>query len=96
MPSTLHAELAQAAQREGTSLNQLIVALLSRSVGAPTDGAPAGAAAPAAEDEPVSTVEPVRRQPRALTVALAVNLAVLVLAGAIAVTLLVVAWREGF
>ena len=33
MPRTLHAELARAAEREGTSLNQFITSALSRTVG---------------------------------------------------------------
>lgn len=32
MPRTLHAELAQAAEREGTSLNQFITSALTRTV----------------------------------------------------------------
>jgi len=79
MPSALHGELADAAEREGMSLNQLIVGRLSRSV----DGA-------AAEPEPGP---PHRRNSRLLTYTLAVNLVVLLVAGAIAVVLLVVAWK---
>ena len=79
MPSALHGELADAAEREGMSLNQLIVGRLSRSV----DG-------PAAEPEPGP---PRRRNSRLLTYTLAVNLVVLLVAGAIAVVLLVVAWN---
>jgi hypothetical protein len=90
MPPTLHAELAQAAEREGTSLNQLIVGLLSRSV------EHAGDAQPAVGVEPAGKPEAARRQSRALTVALAVNLVVMLVAGAVAVILLVVAWRGGF
>jgi hypothetical protein len=96
MPPTLHAKLAQAAEREGTSLNQLIVGLLSRSVGVPVDGTRTGDVASAIEPEPANEVATSRRQSRALTVALAVNLVVMLLAGAIALTLLVVAWRGGF
>jgi hypothetical protein len=95
MPQTLHAELAQAAKREGTSLNQLIVTLLSRSVGVPVEEAPTGAT-PAADPEPAGDPAAARRDARTLTLALTVNLVVVVLAGAIAVALLVVAWRGGF
>jgi hypothetical protein len=93
MPQTLHAELARAAEREGTSLNQLIVTLLTRSVGSADEASGAGGtdAVPAQ-----AAGDPARRQPRALTAALAVNFAVVLLAGAIAVVLLVVAWRGGF
>ena len=97
MPRTLHAELARAAEREGTSLNQLIVGLLSRSVG--IQGAePVGKGAlPAGGDsEPrLDSVGSAPREPRSLRIALAINLAVVLLAGAIAVTLLIVAWRGG-
>ncbi len=37
MPRTLHAELARAAEREGTSLNQFITSALSRTVGIGSD-----------------------------------------------------------
>ena len=37
MPRTLHAELARAAEREGTSLNQFITSALSRTVGMGSD-----------------------------------------------------------
>src|SRR3954452_6797267 len=82
MPRALHAQLARLAEREGVSLNQLIIGTLARSVEAPSDepGPPAAA----------------RREPRLLTVALAVNLVVIVVAGVIAVALLVAAWRGGF
>jgi hypothetical protein len=45
MPRTLHADLAAAAEREGTSLNQFITAALAHKVGAgpdEPDRAPAG------------------------------------------------------
>lgn len=37
MPRTLHADLAQAAEREGTSLNQFITAALATKLGAGPD-----------------------------------------------------------
>jgi HicB family len=87
MPRTLHAELAQAAEKRGVSLNQLIVGLLSSSL---TNGASApGQGAGGRADAVVGTE-------RRLGVALAVNLVVLVVAGAIAIALLVVAWHDGF
>jgi len=87
MPRTLHAELAQAAEREGTSLNQLIVGLLSRSVGSPR---------PQDQQALRPSSDPNVGGSRGLRIALLVNLAVVVLAAAIAVTLLIVAWRGGF
>jgi hypothetical protein len=95
MPRTLHGELAQAAEREGVSLNQLIVGRLSRSLGSDE----AGADSPAAAVEGDAAVEPAtrpRRDSRLLTYALAVNLVVVLVAGAIAVALLIVAWQGGF
>jgi hypothetical protein len=82
MPRALHAQLAQLAEREGVSLNQLIIGTLARSVEAPAD----------APDAP----SPRRPEPRLLTVALAVNLVVIVVAGVVAVALLIAAWRGGF
>ena len=42
MPRTLHADLAQAAEREGTSLNQFITAALATKVGSSADGSGSG------------------------------------------------------
>lgn len=82
MPAPLHEELSRNAEREGVSLNQLIVRTLEASV----------AAAPRApESAPAS--EP-RRSPRLLGVALVANLVVVALAGAVAVALLVLAWTS--
>jgi HicB-like protein involved in pilus formation len=80
MPRALHAQLAHLAERDGISLNQLIIGTLARSVESPVEDAEA--AAPKA-----------RPEPRLLTLALAVNLVVIVVAGVIAVVLLVAAWR---
>ena len=83
MPRALHAQLAQLAEREGVSLNQLIIGALARSVEEPADDAPDASSPP-------------RSEPRLLTVALAVNLVVIVVAGVVAVALLIAAWRGGF
>jgi len=83
MPRTLHAELAQLAERRGVSLNQLIVGLLAGSV-SNGDGAP-----------PATASTDARVQKR-LSIALTVNLVVLVLVGAVAIALLVVALSGGF
>jgi antitoxin HicB len=77
MPRSLHAELVRASDREGTSLNAYIVAALSSSVAWRRPNGDAGVA----------------RQPgRALSRALAVNVAVLLLVAAVAVALLIAAW----
>ena len=93
MPRTLHAELAQAAEREGTSLNQLIVGLLSRSVGT-SETTPTENVLVATSDSDSRASRP--RESRGLRIALGINLAVVLLAAVTAVTLLIVAWRHGF
>lgn len=80
MPAPLHGELSRRAEREGVSLNQLIVRTLAASVGHEDDVEPAA--------------EP-RRPPRLLGVALVANLVVVAVAGAAAVGLLVYAWNAG-
>jgi hypothetical protein len=90
MPRTLHADLARAAERQGVSLNQLIVGLLSGSI-AGAEGPAAGAGEPGAT-QALGTAA----KPAGLRLVLVANLVVLVLAGAIAVALLVVALRGGF
>jgi antitoxin HicB len=94
MPNTLHAELARRADHEGVSLNQFIVGALSGAVGWMRD---------AADAEPVDRTAGPRtpagapRPPaRAARIALAVNLVVVVLAGAAAIALLVAAWQGGW
>jgi hypothetical protein len=85
MPRTLHAELAQLAEKRGVSLNQLIVGLLSGSV-------ENGSGAPRTADRPGADAETQRR----LSLALTVNLVVLVVVAVVAIALLVVAWHGGF
>jgi HicB family len=92
MPRTLHAELARAAEQRGVSLNQLIVGLLSHSLG---DGA-SSSAPPASNDGQTAKSEDAARVQRRLSFVLTVNLVVLLLAGAIAIALLIVAWSRGF
>ena len=85
MPRKLHGELAQAAEREGVSLNRLIVARLSRSLsgGAATTASRDGGDAPVAQP----------RRSRLLSYALIVNFVVLLVTGVAAVVLLVTAYR---
>jgi HicB family len=82
MPRKLHGELAQAAEREGVSLNRLIVARLSRSLSG-------GADTTATRDAPVA--QP--RRSRLLSYALIVNFVVLLVTGVAAVVLLVTAYH---
>jgi antitoxin HicB len=80
MPRSLHAELFRASEREGTSLNAYIVAALASSVAwrRPGDAERSGAARDAAG--------------RGLSLALKVNLIVLLVAAAVAIALLITAW----
>jgi hypothetical protein len=79
MPPDLHGELAQAAEREGTSLNGYITARLAESVGRPgSDGATArtGSAVPSST----------------LTRLLIANVVTVAVAAVAAVVILLVAW----
>jgi hypothetical protein len=86
MPPELHAEAARVAERGGVSLNQFITGALADAVGSPVEhepeSAPDGAGPQAASS-------------RLITAALAVNFIVVTIAGAVAITLLVVAWQRG-
>jgi hypothetical protein len=83
MPPALHAEVSRKAELERTSLNQFITTAVATAVGWNGAGERAERAAP-------------RISRRMLAFALAANLVVVVIAGAVAVALLVVAWRGGF
>ena len=77
MPPGLHAELARAAEREGTSLNGYIIARLGEALGGP-----------GAIDAPVSAEE---RSTRTLTWLLVANVAAVALAGLAALVIVLVA-----
>jgi RNA polymerase sigma-B factor len=80
MPQSLHAELAEAAEREDVSLNQYITNALSAAVGWHREGGvPAAPAGP----------------PRWLPAALVTNIVVVVIAGLVALLLLIVALERG-
>jgi RNA polymerase sigma factor (sigma-70 family) len=81
MPPSLHTELASAAEREAVSLNHFITHTLSTTVGAQEGGTEDGAHLPPAQ------------APRWLRAALVVNIAVLTIAGILAIVLLLVAWQ---
>jgi multisubunit Na+/H+ antiporter MnhC subunit len=76
MPRTLHADLAQAAEREGTSLNQFITAALATKIGA-------------GPDEHHS--EPGQNHSRVIAAALVANAVVIGLAAVAAIAVLIVA-----
>ena len=84
MPQSLHADLAEAAEREEVSLNQYITNTLAAGVGWRTEGA---GEAPAERDS--------RAPPRWLPAAIVTNTVVVLLAGIIALILLVVALEQG-
>jgi RNA polymerase sigma-B factor len=84
MPQSLHAELAEAAEREEVSLNQYITNTLAAGVGWHTEaGGDVGA-----ESEPAAP-------PRWLPAAIVTNIVVVVVAGVIALVLLIVALKQG-
>ena len=81
MPHSLHAALAEAAEREEVSLNQFITNTLAAAVGWHTEGG----------ELPASPQGP----PRWLPAALVTNVIVIVIAGAVALALLVIALTQG-
>jgi hypothetical protein len=86
MPERLHADLANAADRAGMSLNQFITNTLADSIGqgrVPTRG----------RQERRDDPETNEGRGRWFTVLLAVNLLVVAAAGVLAILLLVSAWR---
>ena len=102
MPRTLHAELTRAAERESVSLNQFITDTLASSVawrGRSSSASGSSRAGPiqtpGAESlttEP-SAARPIRRDTSPLvTIALAANFVVVVVAGIVAIAVLLAAW----
>jgi HicB-like protein involved in pilus formation len=77
MPPRLHAELARAAERDGTSLNGYIIARLGEAVG---DSA-----------QPAADRDAARGRERTLTWLLAANVAAVALAGLAALVIVLVA-----
>lgn len=107
MPGELHTRLSQAAEREAVSLNRYVTDVLAASV-ASADVLAGSVASPDTPDSPeprhvtaeatteATTAGPAgARPPRALRIALATNLVIVVLAGVMAVALLVVALHRG-
>ena len=95
MPATLHDELARAAEVEGVSLNQWITSALASAVGWRSSGE-RPAAAGERKDAQGTTAEPAPvLSPRLTRVALAANLAVVLVAAIAAIALLVAAWQSG-
>src|SRR6185503_9988994 len=82
MPQSLHAELAEAAEREEVSLNQFITNTLSASVGWHVEGGE------------LPCTHPGEPAPRWLPAALVTNIIVIAIAGLVALALLVVALTQ--
>ncbi len=92
MSGDLHQQLAQAAEREQVSLNRFVTDALAESVTIDGPGEP-GTAEPVTAEPPPA--EPGRNPRRTLQMVLAANLVLVVLAGTIAVVLLVLALNQG-
>jgi len=88
MPSTLHEQLAQAAEREEVSLNRFVTDALATTVSPTPDAEPAApiVAGDAAQPPPPA---------RTIRMVLAANLAIVVLSIAVAAVLLVLAFQRG-
>lgn len=92
MSSSLHEQLADAAEREHVSLNRFVTDTLARSVGEGTEG-PMASQPQAEVTDSDRSARP--GAARGLRLALATNLIVVALAGIIAVVLLVIALERG-
>jgi predicted HicB family RNase H-like nuclease len=88
MPATLHDELARTAESEGVSLNQLITGILASSVEwRSNDGSSRASGA-------ARMADPAARSHRLTRTVLAANFALVLLAGIVAVALLLTAWLD--
>jgi RNA polymerase sigma-B factor len=90
MPRSLHDDLADAAEREGLSLNRFITGTLTAAV--------QGRAAEPGErhEQPESSEFEAREVPRWLPAAIVANIVVVVAAALVAIVLLVIAWQNGW
>ena len=106
MPEELHGELAQAAAQDGLSLNQFISNALARAVGWSDDDAEldeSGSPVRAAQARRSSNRSPAQERTRRradlitqnrLMIALAANFVIVLVAAAIALGMLIAAWRS--
>ena len=90
MPRTLHDDLAEAAEREGLSLNRFITGTLTAAIhgGGPEPGE--------RHARPESSELEAREVPRWLPAAIVANIVVVVVAALVAIVLLVIAWQNGW
>lgn len=103
MPKELHGELAQAAAQEGVSLNQFISTTLAKAVGWGEHVPPRGEVEPSVPTSPNRSQSPqpaeaddagrTRVGGNRLMVALAANFVIVLVAAAIALGMLIAAWR---
>lgn len=90
IPRTLHDDLADAAEREGLSLNRFITGTLTAAV-------KGGGIEPGERAEPADSSElEAREVPRWLPAAIVVNIVVVAVAAIVALVLLVIAWQNGW
>ncbi len=90
MPRTLHDDLAEAAEREGLSLNRFITATLTAAIqGERPEPGQRG-------EQPESSELEAREVPRWLPAAIVANIVVVVVAALVALVLLVIAWQNGW
>jgi RNA polymerase sigma-B factor len=99
MPGELHAQLAEAAERQHVSLNRYVTDVLAGSVEEPeereSDVEDAPFAVALARTDPRDVPATDRPRARALRVALMTNLVLVAIAGLVAVALLVIALQRG-
>jgi RNA polymerase sigma-B factor len=90
MPRTLHDDLAEAAEREGLSLNRFITGTLTAAIKG------RGAEPGQRVEQPDSSEFEAREVPRWLPTAIVVNIVVVAVAAIVALVLLVIAWQNGW
>jgi HicB family len=96
MPQSLHADLAEAAEREQVSLNQFITLALAAAVGwrqPSRNGAGEVKAEPSTPPlDPPRAADPAQRSRRVLSLALSVNAVLIAITAVLAIGLLIAAW----
>ena len=92
MPSTLHEQLAQAAEREQVSLNRFVTDALATTVAPAPETEPTEPTEPAAAAKPTAPAAP---PARTIRMVLAANLAIVVVSLSVAAVLLVLALQRG-
>jgi RNA polymerase sigma-B factor len=90
MPRSLHDDLAEAAEREGLSLNRFITGTLTAAIKG------RGRAPVLRVEQPDSPEFEAREVPRWLPTAIVVNIVVVAVAAIVALVLLVIAWQNGW